>query len=214
MNYTSFSKGDIMNTGNLFYNLTQDEYEELMNHAETKKISYKKEQIIITNVQRTSKIGFILDGEARIVSFDYNGNKTLLEELEKNDVFGSIFSYLTENVLEVVAKTDCTVIFFDYQFLLTINKIAENMLYILSNKVLALNERIDILTKKTIRERILLYFALLSAKQNSKYFSIPFTYTELSEYIGSNRSATMREIKNLKDEGFIETDGTKVKLLY
>lgn len=205
---------DMMNTRNLFYNLTEKEIKKIMRHAETKAIEYKKDQTIITNVRHTNLVGLILEGTAKVISFDYDGNKTLLEELEKEDVFGSIFSCLTENELEVVATTTCKIIFFDYQTLISQHKIAENMLYLLSNKLLILNERIEILSKKTIREKLLVYLSLLKRKYNSKYITIPFSYTELAEYLGVNRSAMSRELKNLKEEGFIETYGTKVKIKY
>ncbi len=203
-----------MNPRNLFYNLSEKEIKKIFKKAETKTIEYKRDQIIITNVRHTNLVGLILEGSAKVMSFDINANKTLLEELEKDDVFGSIFSFLTENELEVIANSNCKIIFFDYQTLIANHKIAENMLYILSNKLLILNERIEILSKKTIREKILVYFSFLKTKHNSKYIELPFSYTELAEYLGVNRSAMSRELKNLKDEGFIETYGTKIKLTY
>ena len=51
-------------------------------------------------------------------------------------------------------------------------------------------------------------------KKGSKVFTIPLTFTELANYLSVDRSAMTREIKNLKDDGFIKTNGRKITLLY
>lgn len=76
-----------------------------------------------------------------------------------------------------------------------------------------LNTRIEILTKKNIRDKLITYFNILSAKNYSKTFTIPFTLTDLADYLSVDRSAMMREISHLKNEGFIEKKGKKITLL-
>ena len=61
---------------------------------------------------------------------------------------------------------------------------------------------------------MLSYFNILSNKSFSKTIHLPFTLTNLADYLSVDRSAMMREIKNLTDEGFISKVGNKIKLLY
>lgn len=82
------------------------------------------------------------------------------------------------------------------------------------NKVTDLNTRIELLTKRSIRDKLLGYFSLLSTKNLSKTFSLPFSLTDLADYLSIDRSAMMREMKGLKEEGFIEKNGHKITLLY
>lgn len=76
-----------------------------------------------------------------------------------------------------------------------------------------LNTRIEILSKKNIRDKLLTYFKLISSKNFSKTFTLPFSLTDLADYLSVDRSAMMREISHLKEEGFIEKKGKKITLL-
>ena len=75
------------------------------------------------------------------------------------------------------------------------------------------NERINVLTRKTTREKLLEYFENESKKAFSKVFYLPFNLTELAEYLSIDRSAMMREIRRLKDDKIIESSGNKITLL-
>lgn len=67
---------------------------------------------------------------------------------------------------------------------------------IITTKLKNYNERIEILTQKTIRDKLLNYFNTLSRKQTSRNIILPYTLTDLSDYLSIDRSAMMREIKN------------------
>ena len=71
-------------------------------------------------------------------------------------------------------------------------------------KVSDLNIRIELLSKKTIRDKILSYFRILSENSFSKTFTLPFSLTDLADYLSIDRSAMMREMKNLKEDGIIK----------
>ena len=74
--------------------------------------------------------------------------------------------------------------------------------------------RIELLTKRSIRDKLIGYFTMLSTRNLSKSFSLPFSLTDLADYLSVDRSAMMRELKLLKEEGFIEKNGNKITLLY
>lgn len=97
-------------------------------------------------------------------------------------------------------------------------KFHEELLYSLPNLVLTkvsdLNLRIEILSKKTIRDKLLSYFRILSQNSFSKTFTLPFSLTDLADYLSVDRSAMMREIKALKEDGIIKKmDKNKFTLL-
>jgi CRP-like cAMP-binding protein len=76
-----------------------------------------------------------------------------------------------------------------------------------------LNARIELLTKKNIRDKLISYFNIQSSKNFSKTFSLPFSLTDLADYLSVDRSAMMRELSHLKEEGFIKKEGNKITLL-
>lgn len=77
-----------------------------------------------------------------------------------------------------------------------------------------LNTRIELLTKRSIRDKLIGYFTLISSKNLNKSFTLPFSLTDLADYLSVDRSAMMRELKLLIDEGFIKKRGNKITLLY
>ena len=81
------------------------------------------------------------------------------------------------------------------------------------NNTIKLNTRIELLTKKNIRDKLLTYFNILSSNKLSKTFLLPFSLTDLADYLSVDRSAMMRELSHLKKEGIIEKKGRKIKLL-
>ena len=72
-------------------------------------------------------------------------------------------------------------------------------------KVISLNSRVELLTKRSIRDKLLGYFTILSTRTLCKSFSLPFSLTDLADYLSVDRSAMMRELKSLKDDGIIYT---------
>ena len=47
----------------------------------------------------------------------------------------------------------------------------------------------------------------------SKTFAISFSLTDLADYLSIDRSAMMRELGNLRNEGIIEKNGNRITLL-
>lgn len=183
---------------------------------------YKKNQIITTYIQKRNQICVLYKGEADLVRYDFNGVRSIIEHYTAGDFFGEAFYIVSvNNELSVEAKKNCEVLFFSYDNLYDNCKydckyhdmLKENFSRIMVNKMKALNTRIEILTKRTIREKLLGYFNILSTRKLSKSFTIPFSLTDLADYLSVDRSAMMREIKNLKDEGIIEKDGNLFTLL-
>lgn len=194
-----------------------------LNCKNVQKKFFKKNQTITTYIQKRNQVCIILNGEADLVRYDSNGDKSIIEHFTKNDVFGEAFYIVTtNNELSVEAKKNCEVLFFIYdnihQKCRTNCKfhqtLSENFSNLILNKVMDLNTRIEILTKRTIREKLRGYFNILSTRNLSKTFTIPFSLTDLADYLSVDRSAMMRELKSLKDEGFIKKTGNKISLLY
>ena len=77
-----------------------------------------------------------------------------------------------------------------------------------------LNTRIELLTKRSTRDKLITYFTSLSKKSFSKSFKLSLSLTDLADYLGVDRSAMMRELKLLKEDGFIQKDGNRITLLY
>ena len=206
---------------NLFLNISEKNKEKLLKKLNASTVKYPKGVNTLSNVNRKDYIGIINNGSLQINLVDYEGNVVILDELETNDVLVSIIYPLTDEFV-AITKEETTITFIDYEQVLNLEansseyffNFIRNILELLGQQLNIKNERIKILTKRTTRDKLLEYFNIYSKKVGHKSFTLPFSYTDLANYISCDRSAMTREIKYLKEEGFIETDGKKIRLLY
>ena len=184
---------------------------------------FQKGDTITSYIKNRNQVCILKTGSADLVRYDVNGNKTIVETLKEGEVFGEIFfPVTTNNELFVIAKSKCEVVYFIYdeitekctrgcRFHEVLNS---SLLKLVLNKTMAQNIRIELLTKRSIREKLQTYFTTLTKAGMSRTFLIPLSYTDLADYLSVDRSAMMRELKSLQEEGFIARDGNKVTLKY
>ncbi len=204
----------------LFDNISIKEKNKLINYLEGLFFNFKK-NADISKTLKDNIIGIIISGSAKIVYTDYNGNKLVIEELYEDDIFGSNLSYLYNKEYEVLASEDTTVLVFDYDFIIKnklntdyFNTFLKNIIIIFNDKIRKKNDRLQIISKKTIRDKLLEYFDIESSLHGSSIIYLTISFSELADFLAIDRSAMHRELKNLKDEGIIDVKGKKITLLY
>lgn len=202
---------------NLFENINSKTKEKILKSLEANTYAFKKDTTILSTIKTENIIGILISGYIQIIKTDYNGNITIIEKLEENSIFGTMFSNIANNEYQIITKEDTKIIIIDYDRILTqtttLNpQFIQNLLKIISIKISEKNERIELLTEKTIRNKLLKYFQILAKKTGSKNIYLPFTYTELANYLSVDRSALMRELKNLKDDNIINYNNKNIKL--
>ena len=128
----------------------------------------------------------------------------------------------TNNELLVEAREKCEVLFYSYDDIHSKCRnnckfhqiLSEDLPELILSKVTSLNMRIELLTKRSIRDKLLGYFTMLSTRNLSKTFLLTFSLTDLADFLSVDRSAMMRELKLLREDGFIEKQGNRITLLY
>lgn len=172
----------------------------------------EKNNTITTYIKNRNQIYILASGKADLIKYDVNGNKTIIETLNENDIFGEVFFPITSNnELFVVAKENCEVISFTFDDIIKKcsrtckfhETLKTSLLNLIINKIVTQNIRIELLTKRSIREKLKSYFSSLSNNFSIKTFSIPISYTDLADYLSIDRSAMMRELKALQDDNII-----------
>ncbi len=205
---------------NPFDNISKKNKEKLLKNLKSHTVNYKNNTNITEIITDKNEIGIIVSGYLQIVKNNYNGSSNVIDTLQENDAFSSSTFYIDDDY-EIIAKEDVNIIIIDYTELINYNEndkvynqFIKNLFIILNEKLTDKNERIEILTKKTIRNKLLEYFKIMSKKNGSKYIYLPFNFINLADYLAIDRSAMSRELKFLKDEGFIEIKGKRITLLY
>ena len=206
----------------LFENISEKNIEKLKRFLRAGTIKYPKGINILSNVNQDNYIGIIDTGSVQLEYSDYNGNKIIIETLHQGDLFSTITYSLNPEEMSCITKEETQITYIEYDDIVNdeIMKtdfyiiFTKNLIKLLNEQVNAKNKRIEILTKKTTRDKLLEYFKITSKEKGNKTFIIPITFTDLASYLSVDRSAMTREIGYLKDEGFIKTNGKKITLLY
>ncbi len=205
-----------------FASISETQKNKLFKLLESHIFTFNKNQEILPTIKNENIVCILLEGHAHIVNIDYNGYETLVEDLFENSVFGSSISDIDSNECQIRAIEYSKILVIDYNKLIDVSHINHNYYNIFINnlfniihyKIKEKNNRIRILTKKTIRDKLLEYFESEYKKTRSKYIYLPDSFKALADYFSVNRSAMFRELRYLKDEKFIKIDGRKITLLY
>lgn len=200
----------------IFNNIETKEKDALIKGLEAHTVNLKK-NTELSKILYKNILGIVLSGSVQIIKIDYDGNKSILEDVYEKMVFGSIISSLDSEEISLVAKEDATLLIFDYDHILKFTNTSsksyiqflKNVLQITNNEVAKKNIRTEILTKKTIRSRLLTYFETYS---KGGRLVLNHTYTELADFLAVDRCAMTRELKNMKEEGVIETRGREITI--
>lgn len=184
--------------------------------------TYKEDKIILSTLKHEKIIGIILKGEIQINYNNYNGEKITVNTLKENDHFGTMFLPLDSDDYEIVTLKDTSIAIIDYQNIFNnsfynhvyYNQFINNLVNVMTEELNQKNERIELLSKKTIRNKLLEYFNIKTENRIRKNIYLPITFIELAAYLGVDRSAMHRELKNLQDEGLIEIKNKKITLKY
>ena len=195
----------------------------LFNLLEVHKYKYKKNQEILPTLRHENIFGIVLEGSADIINVDYDGNETIMEKLSKESLFNTYMNLINFDDYEIISKEDNTeVLIINYNILLRqdnskhlyYNIFMNNLFNIINDNFRKMNEKVRILEKKTIRDRLLAYFEIEYKKTYLKTIELPFNLKDLADYIAVNRSAMFRELKHLKDDKLIEVKDKRITLLY
>lgn len=205
-----------------FYGFNEEEMQEALHTFRAKKLSYKKNDIILYAGEEIHSFGIVLEGQVMIESIDFLGNLMLLGENRRGDIFAETYAYLGNLPLmvNVRANMDTEVLFLDIGasnrnegsqktwFL----KFIQNLLTASSQKNVALSQRSFHTRSKSVRSRISSYLSYQSLLHGKMEFLIPLNRQEMADYLNLDRSALSKELGKMKEEGLIKFKKNKFRL--
>lgn len=205
-----------------FADLSKAQVNNLYNLLGVHIYNFNKNQEILPTIKNENIIGIILEGHAQIINIEHNGNEIIIEDLFDDGIFGSNISSTNNENYQIISKKNTQVLVIDYDKLLNptnlkytyFNIFIRNLFDIINTKFKERNERVRILEKKQIREKLLEFFEIQHKKSRLRDIYLPFAFKDLADYIAVNRSAMFRELRHLKDERLIRINDRKITLLY
>ena len=138
------------------------------------------------------------------------------------EIFGEAYVAPESGTLlnDVVALEDSSVFFFDVKRVITTcssacrfhTMVVQNLFFAISEKNRGLVQKLNYMSRRTTREKLLSYLSEEAKKQNSPYIEIPFNRQQLADYLSVDRSAMSNELCKMRDEGLLEFEKNRFKL--
>ncbi len=207
----------------VFFGMNDEELKGLLECFNARVRKYEKEEMIIRQGDMITNIYLILDGEVNIEKDSYWGRRIIISHLTRNDNLALSFvgSKNVESSIDAVTTKDTLVLILSYekctsmcQNACTRHKVLINNLFqILSKENIELIQKIENVSQKTIRDKLLTYLSNEAQKQHSNSFDIHFNRQDLADYLNVDRSAMSFELSKLQKEGLLEYNKNHFVLL-
>lgn len=213
----------LLRTTPLFRGVEEREFSGLLSCLGARPRRFSRGELIFRAGEAASAVGIVLEGAVQIIKEDYVGNRSILGKAEVGEMFGEAFACAQVKSLPVSAEaaTDCRILFLDYQRVVTVcphscifhHRLVENMLGIVARKNIALSRKIEHMSKRTTRGKLLSYLLAQAQEAGSSAFMIPFNRQEMADYLCVERSAMSAELGRLRDEGVLRFQKNRFELL-
>lgn len=184
---------------------------------------FRKGDIVALEGENVKHIGIVLSGAVDMVKEDIWGNKTMLVRMGRDDIFGESFACGSDtlSVVTFLVSEDARILFMPFGRVMRScamscefhHRLTENMVRIIADKNRDLMRKVEVVSKRTTREKLLTYLSLQAQLQGTRYFEVPLGRVELAEYLCVDRSAMTRELAKMKEDGLIDYDKNCFRML-
>ena len=188
-----------------------------------KKVIVSKGQPVLREGDPATHVGMVLSGAVRLEREDYYGNRSIVAHIGPAELFGETYACagIQSLPISVVADENSSVLLMDCRRITTTcssacafhSRIIFNLLKLVATKNLVFDQKIQITSKRTTREKLMAYLLNQAKLHGSNSFSIPYDRQELADYLEVDRSGLSSEISKLRKEQIIENEKNKFKLL-
>lgn len=210
------NKIEILKQAAIFQNVSEKNMLYMLDCLKAYEQIYTKNDILLLTGDKVSSVGIILSGSAQIVKEDIMGNRNIVSEIGTSDMFGEAFACanVAKSPVTVLTTTGCVVMYIQFNKIVTTcssscsfhTKLIENMLSLIAQKNIFLNSKIDILSQRSTREKLMAYLSMQIQKTGKNRFKISFSRDELADFLCVNRSALSRELSKMKQENILDYD--------
>lgn len=203
---------DKMADNHLFDGISEAEFTSVLTCLGAFEKQFVPREHIIHMGDTVDFVGIVLDGSVKISNTDYNGNEVLLAIASTGDLFAEVFACVEQlpSPVSVIALENSTILHFNYRKMISTcnascqfhQKLIANMLNVVARKSLYLNKRMDIISKRSLRDKILTYLHYES--HGLQTITIPMNRESLANFLCADRSALSNELSKMKRDGLLD----------
>lgn len=212
----------LLNGCALFSGIHADELAPMLACLGARVSIFGKNEPIFLEGDPANNVGIVLSGSAQIVKDDFYGNRSIVTSISPSQLFGETFACAGVETLPVsVISTDKSeIMIIDCRRISTTcsnacefhNRMIFNLLRVVAEKNIIFHQKIEIISKRSTREKLLTYLLDQAKQTGSSEFTIPFDRQALADYLGVERSALSAEISKLRTEGVLESNRSHFRL--
>jgi len=163
----------------------------------------------------------IVRGGLMLLREDLKGNRSILRDYGPGEFLGGTAFGAAESAPPsfVAARAETTVLLLESATHPCARRckahtlLLRNMAQALARAETRLLHKIDCLSRRTTREKLMAYLAAQTAEAGSKRVSVPYTRQELADILAVDRSAMCSELTRMQSDGLIRCDRRHFELL-
>lgn len=203
----------ILINSKLFYGIREEEIESMLECLTSEVKFFDKGEYVFRRGERIDSVALLLEGGVLIQKEDYWGNLSILGEITEGEIFGEVYACLgsDEMMHNAVAVKRCSVLLINVKKILTMcpsacpfhSRLIRNLLSVMAAKNKMLARKLEHMSRRTTREKLLSYLSEQSQRAGSPSFDIPFNRQQLADFLSVDRSAMSAELGRMRDEGLL-----------
>jgi CRP-like cAMP-binding protein len=207
----------------LFYGIEEENLLRMLKCLGARVEYFDKKYTVFSEGSPAKYVGIVLSGSVQVVQVDFEGNRSILSEMNPSEVFAEAFACAEVSALPVsiIANEPGEIMLIECSHVLHTcanhcsfhQQLIFNLMKDLALKTIFFHQRMEITAKRTTREKLLAYLHSQAKKTGALSFEIPFDRQELADFLEVDRSGLSTEIGKLKKEGIIEAEKKRFTIL-
>lgn len=210
---------DNLNKSILFRGLNKDETNNLLSAVQYNINKYQKNDVVAIEDDDCNSLGIILSGTVEIHKPFPSGKIVTINHFEAGNVFGEalVFSGSHKYPATIISSSETEIMYISKEDIIKLmrsdDRVLNNFVSVLSNRILMLNDRITNLSYDTVRKKIANIILIEYSKQKKRLLILPFCRKKMAELLNIPRPSLSRELMKMKEEGIIDYHKDKLKIL-
>ena len=205
----------------LFEGLDETGLGRMLRSMQAEKQACERGEMIHAAGRPMKRFGILLRGAVQVCVDDIEGNRMIMAEVAPGSSFGESLCFLRtkESPIYIYASEESEVLWLYTDGMYSASgdpfqtELQRRFTAALAAKALTMNNRIQVLSKLSLRGKLTTYFTELAAAQGSNVIRLPMNRDDTAAYIGANRSALSRELARMKAEGLIDYRKNEVRII-
>ena len=206
---------DILRRCPLFDGIAMEDLSAMMGCIGGHVLTVSKGQSVFREEDPATHVGLVLSGAVQMVREDYYGNRSIVAHIGPAELFGESYACagLSSLPISVVADEDSKVLLMDCRRITVScsnacafhSRIIFNLLKLVAMKNIVFDQKIQVTSQRSTREKLMAYLLNQAKLQGSSSFTIPYDRQELADYLEVERSGLSAEISKLRREGVLDS---------